>query len=152
MALNIEVVKDGALVELEPRILPAKRFIAFVKESMMNGSDLIGVDTLTDWMFTIPIMYGELRCIESECLLAVDLFDGEIERVKAESQASKASDVKVTDARAKAAILTNDLQVRQYVSKFMAKYVNSIWSELEMLIFSVRALFESKNQKVKNDV
>jgi len=152
MALNIDVVKEDALKELGPRILPAKNFISEVKSVILNGADAIGQGILGDWMFVIPVMYGELRCIESECLLAVDLYESEIDRVKADSQASKAVDVKVTEARAQAALLTNDLKVRQFVAKFMAKYVNSIWSELEMLIFSVRGLFESRLQKVKNDV
>jgi len=152
MALNIEALKESSLIELEPRILPVKRFINFVKESLMNGTDTISRDILADWMFTIPVMYGELRAMEAEFLLAVDLYDSEIEKVKADAQASKSVDMKVTEARAQAALLANDFQVRQYVSKFMARTINAYWSELEMLIFSVRALFESRNQIVNNDI
>ena len=51
-----------------------------------------------------------------------------------------------------AAVATNDLQVKQYVAKYMAKHVNALWSQLEMLIFSVRNIFEARNPKVNNDV
>ena len=72
MALNIEALKESSLIELEPRILPVKRFINFVKESLMNGTDTISRDILADWMFTIPVMYGELRAMVGVCLYSIE--------------------------------------------------------------------------------
>lgn len=151
MELSIDVVKANAMSELEPMVAPAKDFINYVKESLVNGVDTISTNQLANWLFSIPTLYGELRCIEVDCLLTVDLLDSEIDRVKADVMGKNAG-MKVTDARNLAATATNELQVRQYVAKYMAKYVNSLWSQLEMLIFSVRNVYESRTQKVSNDV
>lgn len=151
MALSIDEVKANAMKEMEPMVAPAKEFIEFVKSSLIGGVDTISTQQIANWLFSIPTLYGELRCMEVDCLLTVDLLDAQIEKVKADVMASNAG-AKVTDARTQAAVATNDLQVRLYVAKYMAKYVNAIWSQLEMLIFSVRNIFESRNQKVSNDV
>lgn len=151
MALSIDDVKQKAMDELNPMIAPAKEFIEFVKSSLVGGVDTISDQQIANWLFSIPTMYGELRCIEVDCLLTVDLLDAEITRVKSDVM-NKNAGAKVTDARNLAAAETNDLQVRQYVAKYMAKYVNSLWSQMEMLIFSVRNIFESRHPKVRNDV
>lgn len=132
-------------------VAPAKEFIEYVKSALINGVDTISTQQVANWLFSIPTLYGELRCIEVDCLLSVDLLDAEIERVKADVMAQNAGG-KVTDARTMAAVATNDLQVKQYVAKYMAKHVNALWSQLEMLIFSVRNIFEARNPKVNNDV
>ena len=149
--LSIDDVKSKAMQELEPRIKPAIEFIDFVKKSLIDGVDMISNEQISNWLFSIPILYGELRCIEVDCTLTVDLLDSQIEKVKASVMAGNAGG-KVTDARTQAAIATNDLQVKQQVAKFMAKYINALWSQLEMLIFSVRNIFEARNPKVRNDV
>lgn len=151
MGLSVEEVKSKALAEIEPRIIPVKNFINFVKESIVGGIDTLDQDTLGHWMFVIPTMYGELRCIEAECLLAADLMDSEIDKVKADAINAK-GDLKVTDARAMAASATHDAQVKQQVAKFMSKYVAGYHSQLDMLILSVRALFGSRTGGVKNNV
>ena len=149
--LSIDQVKADAMKELEPMIAPAKDFISFVRENLVGGVDAISNQQIENWLFSIPTLYGELRCIEVDCLLTVDLLDAQIEKVKADVMAQNAGG-KVTDARTMAAVATNDLQVKLYVAKYMAKYINALWSQLEMLIFSVRNVFESRNQKVDNDV
>lgn len=149
--LSIEDVKSKAMEQLDPMVKPAKEFIESVKKELWAGVDLIDNVQIENWLFSIPVLYGELRCIEVDCLLTVDLLDAQIEKVKADVMGANAGG-KVTDARNLAAQATNDLQVQQYVAKYMAKYINSLWSQLEMLIFSVRNVFESRNQKVKNDV
>lgn len=151
MALSIDAVRSNAFKELEPMVAPARDFIKFVKDSLIRGVDTISTQQIANWLFAIPTLYGELRCIEVDCLLSVDLLDSEIERTRAEVLSTNAGG-KLTDARNLAAVAVNDLQVKRYVAKYMAKYVNSLWSQLEMLIFSVRNVFESRNQKVKNDV
>lgn len=151
MALSIDDVKEKAMKELEPMVEPAKQFIDFVKSSMYNGVDTISDAQIANWLFSIPTLYGELRCIEVDCLLTVDLLDAQIEKVKADVMSANAGG-KVTDARTQAAVATNDLQVKQYVAKYMSKYINALWSQLEMLIFSVRNVFEARNQKVSNEV
>ena len=151
MALSIDEVKASAMAELEPMVAPAKEFTEYVKSALINGVDTISPQQVANWLFSIPTLYGELRCIEVDCLLSVDLLDAEIERVKADVMAQNAGG-KVTDARTMAAVATNDLQVKQYVAKYMAKHVNALWSQLEMLIFSVRNIFEARNPKVNNDV
>lgn len=151
MSINVEQVRADALKELEPMIEPARDFLAYIKTCLVNGVDTISKQQIENWMFAIPTMYGELRCIEVDCLLTADLMDSQIDKVKADAVANK-GEGKVTDARALAAQATHDLQVQQHVAKYLAKYVNAIWSQFEMLIFSVRAFYESKHQKVRNDV
>lgn len=150
--LSVEATKEQAMRELEPMLMPARKFIAHVKEAIMSGVDTLDKATLSDWMFIIPTMYGELRCLEADCLLTADLMDSHIDKVKADAIADKGTG-KVTDARALAAQATHELQVQQQSAKFMARTINGLWSQMEMLIFSVRAMFESKvGGKVKNDV
>lgn len=151
MVLTIDEVKSNALAELEPMVAPAREFMKFVKDSLVSGVDTISTSQLANWLFSIPTLYGELRCIEVDCLLTADLLDAEIDRVKSDVM-GKNQGLKVTDARNLAAQAVNDLQVRQYVAKYMSKYVNAIHSQLEMLIFSVRNVYESRTQKVDNDV
>lgn len=151
MALSIDVVKASAEAELEPMVAPAKEFIEYVKSSLVGGVDAISTQQIANWLFSIPVMYGELRCLEVDCLLTVDLLDAEIDRVKADVMASNAGG-KVTDARTQAAVATNDLQVKMYVAKYLGKKVNALWSQLEMLIFSVRNIFEARTPRVNNDV
>lgn len=151
MALSIDEVKLKAMEELKPIVAPAKEFIDFVKSSLVSGVDTISDQQIANWLFSTPTLYGELRCVEVDCLLTVDLLDAEIERVKSATMNANQG-LKVTEARNLAATATNDLQVRQYVAKYMAKYVNALWSQLEMLIFSVRNVFESRHPKVRNDV
>ena len=152
--LSVEAVREDAMKELEPRLVPVRKFIKDVKESILNGVDTLDPAIIADWMFVIPVMYGELRCLEVDCLLAAELFEGKVDKVKADSMVSKSMDQSVTEARAMAAQATHDLQVQQQVAKFMARTVNALWSQLEMLIFSVRALYESRqsNHKVKHEV
>lgn len=153
MSLSIEEVKSKAMEELEPMVAPAKSFIEFVKKSLVDGVDLISDEQIANWLFSIPILYGELRCIEVDCLLTQDLIESQADKVKAETMdACTAQGMKVTDARNAAASATNELLVKQSVAKYMAKYINALWSQLEMLIFSVRNVFEARNQKVRNDV
>lgn len=151
MALSINEVKVKAEEQLEPMVKPAKEFIAFVKNAMVNGVDLLSDALITNWLISIPVLYGELRCVEVDCLLTVDLMDAQIEKTKADVMAENAGG-KVTDARNLAAQATNDLQVKQYVAKYMAKYINALWSQLEMLIFSIRNIYEARHPKVRNDV
>ena len=148
--MDIDVLKRNAIEELEPKLMPSRRFIETVKECIVGGMDAVGADTIADWMFVIPTMYGELRCLEADCLATADLLGSQIEYVKQDAITNKSGTI--TEARAKAATITNDLQVQQSVAKFMARHVNALWSQLEMLMFSVRALFDSRNQKVKNDI
>lgn len=154
MGLSVETTKANAMAELEPMLKPARTFLADVKEAILAGVDTLDRATLADWMFIIPTMYGELRCIEVDCNCTAELLEKEIDRLKAESQTMKSADTKVTDVRAQAALKTHDLQVRQQVAKYMARTVNALWSQFEMYIFSVRALFESlpSGHKVKHDV
>lgn len=151
MALNIEDVKDKAMKELEPRVAPAKDFIEHVKSLLYEGVDTISDQQIENWLFSIPTLYGELRCIEVDCNLTEKLLGAQIDKVKADVMAANAG-AKVTDARTQAAIATNDLQVQQYVADYMGKYINALWSQLEMLIFSVRNVFESRHPKVRNEV
>lgn len=151
MALSIDEVQAKAMEQLGPMIKPAKEFIEFVKKSLMDGVDLIDDNQVANWLFSIPVLYGELRCIEVDCLLTVDLLDAQIDKTKADVMNSNQG-AKVTDIRNQAALAVNDLQVKQYVAKYMAKYINALWSQLEMLIFSVRNIFESRHPKVKNDI
>ena len=148
--LNIDEVKAKAMEELNPMIKPAKDFKAFVKNALLNGVDTIDTSQIANWLFSIPLLYGELRGIEVDCLLTVDLLDAQIEKTKADVMAQNVGG-KVTDARNLAAQAVNDLQVKQYVAKYMAKQINALWSELEMLIFSVRNVYEARNPKVHND-
>ena len=149
--INVEQVRAEALKELAPMIEPAQEFLAYVKGCLVSGVDTISKSQIENWMFSIPTLYGELRCIEVDFFLTADLMDSQIDKVKADAITNK-GDGKVTDARARAAQATHDLQVRQQVAKYLGKYVNAIWSQFEMLIFSVRALYESRHQKVNNDV
>lgn len=148
--MDIDLLKRQAIEELEPQLMPARRFIETVKECIISGMDTIGTSTIADWMFVIPTMYGELRCLEADCLATADLIGGQIEFVKQDAITNKSGTI--TEARAKAATTTNDLLIKQSVAKYMARHVNALWSQLEMLIFSVRAMYDSRNQKVKNDV
>ena len=154
MSLSVEEVKKNAMNELEPKLKPVRKFIKDVKDSVLNGVDTLDSSIIADWLFVIPVMYGELRCLEVDCNLSVELFDSEIGKVKADSMAAKTANMTVTEARALAAQATHDLQVRQQVAKFMARTVNALWSQLEMLIFSARALYESRQakHKVKHEI
>lgn len=149
--LNIDEVKAKAMEELNPMIKPARDFIDFVKNALINGVDTIDNSQIANWLFSIPLLYGELRGIEVDCLLTVDLLDAQIDKTKADVMNGNAN-VKVTEARNLAAAAVNDLQVKQYVAKYMAKYINALWSELEMLIFSVRNVYEARNPKVHNEI
>lgn len=151
MGIDTDALKQKAMQELEPKLLPTRRFIDSVKEAIAGGIDTVGIDTIADWMFVIPTMYGELRCLEAECLASADLIGNQIDFVKQDSISGKVGGT-ITEARAKAAVLTNDLQVQQSVAKFMARYVAGLWNQLEMTIFSVRDLWESKKQRFPNDV
>lgn len=151
MALSIDEVKSKAMEQLEPMVAPAREFIAYVKKSLMDGVDLVSNEQVANWLFSIPVLYGELRCIEVDCILTVDLLDSQIEKTKADVMNANAG-AKLTDARNAAAVAVNDLAIQQHVAKFMAKYINALWSQLEMLIFSVRNVFESRHSKVKNEV
>lgn len=152
--LSVEQVREDALKELEPKLAPVRKFMKDVKEAIMNGVDTLHPSVIADWLFVIPVMYGELRCLEVDCNLSAELIDGQIDKMKADSMMAKSMDMSITEARAQAAQATHDLQVKQQVAKFMAKTVNALWSQLEMLIFSVRSLYEARNenQKVRNDV
>lgn len=148
--LSIEEVKAKAMEELNQVIKPAKDFKAFVKNALLNGVDTIDTSQIENWLFSIPLLYGELRGIEVDYKLSVDYLDAQIEKTKADIMAQNAGG-KVTDARNLASQATNDLQVQQYVAKYMAGKINALWSELEMLIFSVRNVYEARNPKVHND-
>lgn len=152
MELNdINEKKAAALKELEPIIKPAKEFKDFVKNALNNGADTIGTSQLSNWLISIPLMYGELRNIEAEFVYTVEELDRKIEVTKAEVISQNAGG-KATDARALAVQAVSDLQGQRNIAKLMASKINAEWSEFEMLIFSVRNLFEARQQKVQNDI
>lgn len=144
MGLNIEETREKALKELEGKIKPVITFLNTLKEAVVNDTDVLGLQLLVDWSFTIPLMYGELRRLEAEYSLSIGLIGEDISRVKAEVQANAAVGSKVTENRAEAALITHDLQVLQQVNSYLSKVILGYCTELEMHLFSLRALIEIK--------